>query len=114
MKVTFKTAIAFLWSVFSAFISPAWIGLSYMCMTGHGKGYGYDLGSEADISVAIGVLGFILWLGLVLLPFIWLCRRFYKAGKRLLAVPLGGFILFALSGILWMGGFEEFLYAFGF
>lgn len=52
--------------------------------------------------------------GLVLLPYIWLCRRFYKARKRLLVVPLGSFILFALSGILWMGGFEEFLYAFGF
>ena len=60
-------AAAFLWLAFISLISPVWTGLIYMDLTGHGKGYGYDLGAEADISAFFGIVLLLVWLA-VLLP----------------------------------------------
>ena len=49
--------VAFLWHCLMAAITPIWIGFSYMFLTGNGKGYDYDLRSEADIYVFLALIG---------------------------------------------------------
>ena len=44
--------------------TPFYAGAVFMLLTGNGKGYGYDLRGEADISVCLGIVGVFLW-GLV-------------------------------------------------
>ncbi len=46
-----KTFFQTVWFLCISIVSPLWIGCIYMNITGHGKGYAYDLGSEADIAV---------------------------------------------------------------
>ena len=55
-KKTAKRAAVFFWLIFTGLVSPLWLGLVYMDLTGHGKGYAYDLGAETDISVIFGVV----------------------------------------------------------
>lgn len=60
-----KLVISIIWFLFVSLSSPLWIGCIYMNITGHGKGYAYDMGSEADIAVFFGVLLLLLWLPLL-------------------------------------------------
>ena len=55
-----KLILACIWEAIIAYTAPMCIGLIYMDITGHSKGYAYDLGSEADISVAIGCVELII------------------------------------------------------
>jgi len=107
-----KLAIAYTWQGIIAFISPIWIGMIYMYITGHGKGYGYKLGSEADIYIIEGVIALILWI-IVLFPVtIWLQTKFYRIQKGMAIIPLLSFIILFGIGIAFVG-LGDFLYAFG-
>ena len=48
MKEKIIFAINVLWSAIIAFSFPICLGIIYMDITGHSKGYGYDLGSEKE------------------------------------------------------------------
>ena len=107
-----KLAIAFTWQGIIAFISPIWIGMIYMYITGHGKGYGYYLGSEADIYIIEGVVALILWIIALFPVTIWLETKFYRIQKGMAIIPLLSFIIFFVIGITFIG-LGEFLSAFG-
>lgn len=55
-----KLALTCIWEAIIAYTAPLCIGLIYMDITGHSKGYAYDLGSEVDISIAIGCVELII------------------------------------------------------
>lgn len=93
-----KWGIAMLWQMFMGFISPLWLGWMLMDITGHGKGYGYDLGSERDIWVLCGVMELVIWLIAVIPNTIWLSKQFSQVKKLFAVIPIGLFALF--SGIL--------------
>ena len=74
-----------------------------MLLTGNGKGYGYDLRGEADISVCLGIVGVFLW-GLAVIPlFIWLIRALRKLDKKWSRLPFLFFGGLCLIGILLLG-----------
>lgn len=70
-----KIIFSVFWFAFVSVISPAWMGLIYMNITGHGKGYAYDMGSEADIAVFFGIVELILWLIAFVPVMISLCKK---------------------------------------
>lgn len=110
---TVKTLISLVWFSFISLSSPLWIGCIYMNITGHGKGYAYDMGSESDIAVFIGVVLLLLWL-LALLPVtIALCRKSYRRKKSLMWLPLLAFVGFFAAGIGILG-WNEFIKLFGY
>ncbi len=91
-----KSFILIIWFICISIISPFWTGIIYMYITGHGKGYAYDLGSEADISV---FLGFVL-----LIP--WLFAIF-------VCIPLFVFAVLFATGV-YILGWRDFLSFFGY
>ena len=98
-----------IWSAFIAFISSIWVGFIYMQITGHGKGYDYDLGIEKDISVAFGVIFLVIWLSVLIPPMAYI---FYRAANKrilLIIIPICLWVLMFLLGIFAIGGFEQFL-----
>lgn len=101
------------WLSLIGVISPIWTGFIYMNLTGHGKGYDYDMGSEADIAVAIGVLLVFFWLLAVLPAMILLCRKFFLYRKLFILIPIFGFVFLYCVGIQ-MIGWGAFLEFFGF
>lgn len=107
-----KTIILTIWFIFVSLISPLWIGGIYMNITGHGKGYAYDMGSEADIAVLLGVVLLLLWLLAILPVTILLCKKCYHKKKSSIWLP---FLVFA--GLFAVGicilGWNEFIKLFG-
>lgn len=107
-----KLIIALIGQSFIALLSPIWIGFIYMFITGHGKGYSYDLQSEADISILIGAIALILWIVAILPVSIWLGKIFYHKQKWMWIIPVLLFgVLFITAAALI--GFKNFLSMFG-
>lgn len=108
-----KTAISTIWFLFVSLFSPLWIGSIYMNITGHSKGYGYDLGSESDIAVFFGVVELLLWL-LAILPVTFsLCKKCCHKKKSLVWLPLLAFTVLFVFGICILG-WNEFIKLFGY
>ena len=93
--------------------SPLWIGCIYMDFTGHGKGYAYELGDEADIYVLFGVLELLLWLLAILPVIISLCKKGYYQKRAIVWLPFLAFAGFFAAGI-GIIGWNEFIKLFGF
>ena len=106
-----RIIFAFLWLSAAALFSPIWISLTFLFITGHGKGYGYDLRSEADIYVMFGVAFLLLWLLMVGPIFIWLTKYFHRLNKKYTLLPFVCFVLLFLVAASCMG-WDAFLYVF--
>lgn len=107
-----KLIFASIWLLFISAISPVWIGITYMNITGHGKGYAYDMGSEADIAIIIGVFLLLLWLISLLPIMVWLSMKLYRLKKHLLFIPLLAFAIIFIVSILIIG-WSQFIAFFG-
>ncbi len=108
-----KTAILIIWFLLVSISSPLWVGCIYMNITGHGKGYMYDMGSEADIAVLFGVVGLLLWL-LAILPVTFsLCKKCFQKKKSFVWLPFLAFAGLFLLGICILG-WHDFIKLFGY
>lgn len=107
-----KLSIALIFHCLIASASPIIIGFIYMFITGHGKGYDYDLRSEADIYIMIGLVALLFWLAATIPITVWLSRTFYRIKKMLFWIPIILFFLFFTIGVL-LVGWQNFLSMFG-
>ena len=107
-----KIILASIWLSVASYFSAGWIAFTYMCITGHSKGYAYNLGSEKSVSVlwGMGMLG--IWLIAVVPATIWLCIKCYRCKKPLILLPFVGFALLFISAVYFMG-FNKFIGYFG-
>jgi hypothetical protein len=102
-----------IWLSFISLISPVWIGGIYMNITGHGKGYAYDMGAETDIAVFFGFILLLLWIIAVFPALIWLCKKFYQRKRSFILIPIIGCVAIFFIGILLIG-WNEFIKLFGY
>lgn len=109
-----KMTLACLWMAAAAFTMPVSIGWIALDITGHSKGYSYDLGSEKDFSIMLGFFELFVWLLLVVPCSIYVFRRLWRY-FRIKGVIAGivVMVLLFLVMIYLMGGWEELLYCFG-
>lgn len=108
-----KTIILTIWFIFVSLFSPLWMGGIYMNITGHGKGYAYDMGSEADIAVFFGVALLLIWLLAILPVTISLCKKCYHKKKSLTWLPFLAFAGLFAVGICILR-WNEFIKLFGY
>lgn len=109
MKNKIASGILFLWAGFIAFTFPLCFGWIFLDITGHSKGYDYDLGSEKSISVIIGLVELAIWLAIALPSEIFAFRRAKKKGKVYIAALAVIFAVLAAVGIIAMGGWSKYL-----
>ena len=107
-----KFICASIWLSIVGIVSPAWIGLAYMNLTGHGKGYAYDMGSEANIAMLLGMILFGVWMVSLFPAMVWLCVKCYRFKKYFIIFPIIGFLLFFVAGIA-LAGRDWFIAFFG-
>ena len=88
--------LSFLWSSVMAFFFPICFYIIFTFITGHSKGYDYDLGSEKDISIMLGCFTLLIWLALALPTNIYLFVKTAKKGKFYLLIPITLFIILAV------------------
>lgn len=113
MKDKIIFVINAVWSAILAFLFPIGLGIIYMDITGHSKGYAYDLGSEKSISIMFGVVELIIWLIFAIPSNVYILKKIVKKNKYLFFLY---FILFViLSGvcIFLLGGWDEYIKVFG-
>ncbi len=108
-----KAVVPALWFALISLSSPLWVGCIYMNLTGHGKGYAYDMGSETDIAVFIGVILLALWLAALLPATVSLCKTCRRKKKAFTGLPLLLFLGFFAIGV-GMLGWNEFIKLFGY
>ena len=85
-------------------ISPIWVLIIYMDITGNGKGYGYDLGEEVIIYEFIGTILLGLWILFTIPAMVWLCVKCYYMKKIYIIIPIIGFIILFNVSIFMLGG----------
>ena len=109
MKNKIFYGLNFLWNCFTAFTFPLCFGLIFICITGHSKGYDYDLGPEKDISIMFGCALLLIWLVLAMPSHIYIFCKTLKKGWLYLLIPFAVYILLATIGIfLFFGGWSEY------
>lgn len=110
MKSKIIYCLNFLWTSFIAFTFPICFGLIFLNITGHSKGYGYDLGSEADVSIMLGCIELIIWIALALPSNIYVFRQTIKKSKLYLLIPIIFYIVIAIICVYFIGGWSEYLH----
>lgn len=113
MKKKILFVINSLWSVIVAFTFPVCLGIIYMDITGHSKGYSYDLGPEKDISILLGIIELIVWLLLAISSNVYILKRLSKKNKWLLAIYFVICIVLSAVCIWLLGGWNEYIKVFG-
>jgi len=98
----------FLWSAFTAFTFPFCLAWIWMDITGHAKGYDYDLGSEKDISIMMGCIELLIWLFLTVPSNVTLFLKLREKHKlwTILTVILSAVLMLICIQIT--GGFHEY------
>lgn len=121
MKKKICFVIATLWCAFNAYIFPLALGWIFMDITGHSKGYSYDLGPEKSVSVMLGFFELFMWIILVVPANVYFFRRVKRIRKWLVPVVIVIYILLSLFFIYyyigdmnWSVGFYEFIRCFGY
>ena len=109
MKKRIAYCVSLLWTSLAAFAFPIAFGWIFLDITGHSKGYSYDLGPEKDISVMTGVFELIVWLVLTLPSGVYLFAGTAKKSKAWVLVLAVFFIALAAAGIAAIGGWREYL-----
>lgn len=113
MKKKILFVVNSLWSAIAAFTFPVCLGIFYMDITGHSKGYSYDLGSEKDISILLGIIELIVWLILAIPSNVYILKRLSKRSKMLLAIYFVIFLFLSAVCIWLLGGWNEYIKVFG-
>lgn len=109
MKNKIIYSLNLLWTCIIAFTFPVCFGLIFLDITGHSKGYGYDLGAEKDVSVMFGCVELLFWLALALPSNIYVFRKAAKNNKRYMLILAALYIALAVVCILITGGWNEYL-----
>lgn len=110
MKGKIIYCLNFLWTCFIAFTFPICFGWIFLDITGHSKGYSYDLGPEKDISIMLGCIELIIWIALALPSNIYVFRKTTKKGKHYSIISIVLYIVLAIICVYFMGGWSEYLH----
>lgn len=108
MKNKLIYCLNFLWASIIAFSFPVCFALIYLSVTGHSKGYDYDLGQERDISVMLGIFGLVIWLAAALPSNIYVFRKTREKSRLYLLIPAVIYIALAALCIVLTGGWAEY------
>lgn len=109
MKSKIIYCLNFFWTSIIAFTFPICFGWIFLDITGHSKGYSYDLGSEKDVSIMLGCIELLIWLVLAVPSNIYIFLKTKKKGKQYLLIPIILYIILAVICIYLMGGWTEYL-----
>ncbi|HAJ98201.1 MAG TPA: hypothetical protein DCO72_10755 [Ruminococcus sp.] len=108
MKGKIIYCLNFLWASFIAFSFPMCFGWIFLDITGHSKGYSYDLGAEKDVSIMLGCIELLIWLVLSLPSNIYVFLKTKKKGKLYLFVLIALYMILAVIGIYLIGGWSAY------
>ena len=104
MKRKILYCLNFMWAGLIAFSFPLCFEIIYLSITGHSKGYDYDLGPEKDISIMFGCVGLLIWLAIALPSNIYVLRKTLNKGKVFLLIPAVLYVMLAVICVITVYG----------
>lgn len=97
-----------LWCVFATMITPIWLSLTYLNLSG--EIYQYDYSMDEGTAVVFGIVMMFIWLLLAVLPVFFLMKQIRKHSCKLFYVAIGIISLFLLcSVVICKGNIVDFL-----
>lgn len=75
------------WCVITCYISPVWLTMIYLDLTG--LIYQYDFSMDEGTAGIIGFGSLMLWIFVVLLPLILFFKKMYAVGRRHFLIAFG-------------------------
>ncbi|MCR5815932.1 MAG: hypothetical protein K6F91_03525 [Ruminococcus sp.] len=100
MKSRIIYCLNFLWTGVVAFFFPICFACIYLDITGHSKGYDYDLGVEKDFYAGIGAVELMIWAALALPSLFYVFRKTQTKGKAYVLIISIFYIALAVIGLL--------------
>ena len=103
-------ALTVLWSTWTTLVGvvgPRWIALAYETATDQ-RSHLYRADQMDSIAVFLGVLMVVAWLAALIVPMIWLCRRYAQWRKWMAVIPPVAAVAGGVIALFSMG-LEEFL-----
>ena len=88
-----------MWCAFTTFISPVWLTMSFLNITG--MIYKYDYSMDEGTAIIIGIFLFVLWLFIVLFPIVGFLKYVYSLNKKNLWFSISIMIVLVF-GCLWI------------
>ena len=90
-----------IWCAFTTFISPVWVTMIYLNITG--LIYMYDYSMDEGTAIPIGLFLLVLWLLIVALPIIGFIRYVYRINKRNLLIFVPSMMVLAMVCVVACG-----------
>lgn len=75
------------WCVVSCYISPLWLTMIYLCLSG--MIYQYDFSMDEGTAGFLGIFLLVLWAAMVLVPAVIFLKRMYLTGRKQVWMALG-------------------------
>lgn len=108
MKRKVIYSLNFLWASIIAFSFPICLGWIYQDITGHSKGFSYDLGSEKSVSVMMGCIELLIWLVLAIPSNLYVFKKAKEKAAYCVVITVVTFVILFLLCIYLIGGWNEF------
>lgn len=89
------------WSAVSCFISPIWLTLMFVNITG--LVYKYDFTMDEGTAIIFGIAFLVLWILLALLPNLVFIKRLYMKNKKYALVDIAGMVILMLACVGFCG-----------
>lgn len=102
-------SLNFIWTCLVAYFFPLCFGMIFLNITGHAKGYSYDLSGEQTISFLVGYIQFLIWRVISMPSLAYVFLKTKEKGNLYLLIPL---ILYMALSVLWIcqnGGWSLYL-----
>lgn len=110
MKSKIIYGLNILWTSIISFTFSFCFGLIFLDITGHSKGYAYDLGPEKDISIMSGCVELLIWLVVSLPSIIYAFKETSKKGKRYIMALIAWYMCLMVIGVyLMFGGWSVYI-----
>lgn len=111
MKKITLSAVSIVY-IATSYIAPHVLAMVFLNITGHPKGYGYDVGEEKGFYMVLGVLLLTVWVVSLVLTARYIYRKLSQKCKYSGWVMFACFLLTATISIVINGGFEYFFLQF--
>ena len=90
------------WCVVVTLITPVWLTLTYLNLSG--EIYEYDYTMDEGTAIIFGIVMAIMWLLVALLPTVLLMRRIYKVKCKYAYTAIGIGVLCLVVSVVYCGG----------
>ena len=90
------------WCVVVTLITPVWLTLTYLNLSG--EIYEYDYTMDEGTAIIFGIVMAIMWLLVALLPTVLLIRRIYKVKCKYAYAAIGIGVLCLVVSVVYCGG----------